>query len=1186
LTYDIPNGATVNNVVDAECTSLTVGSAQTPTASAPTGTRTIKAQLNGTYSIGASQTSPNYSSLTSAISDLNSYGVSGAVIFQLMSDYSSSSETTYPLTINAITGGSATNTLTIKPASGVTASISGLSASNAIIKLNGADYVTIDGSNNGTSSRNLTINNTGGTSAGIWVGSIGGAGNGANNNTIKNLIIFGNSGTVSGNYGIISSANSAFATAASDNDNLTITNNSIYKVYTGISALTSSSAGLDANGLSITNNSIGTSSATDYITYRGIELSYATSPSINQNNIFNIITSASLTNIGINIDAGVVNGTISGNTITGLRSTTVYGYGSYGINFSSAVGTSGVVVANNIISDILTSNYSATSSTYNAFGIRITGGNSLKIYYNTINLFGTPSSGTLAGLSANLCVTTAVTGLEVKNNIFKNTTSFSYISSVVANVLLISSLTFDCNYNDFYGTSNTNNTYYTGYNGASGWITTLANWRTSTSQDANSYNSDPGFTNSTNLLPVANVFPSNYRLGTNISGVTTDYSGATRSNPPDIGAYEGTEANRWIGATNSTWATNTNWDNGTAATSNQSVTIAANNLNNPVLAADIIINGLDINGIASTLSIGSNTITINGAVSGTGTITGSSTSNLVVTGTSGTLYFNQTTAGTTNVLKNLTISGSGTTTLANTLNIIAGLNPGTVSIATGATLATGGNLILKSDANGTASIGNSAGTITGNLTVERYIPALRKFRFLAAPVVGATAANWRNNGVNTAGIGTHITGTGGAANNFDPSTTNAASAFGYNEALAGNDVTVGSGATSDPGWTAFVDGNTEALSNGKGFRVFVRGDRTISLDGIGSVTPTNTTLSVTGTYPANSVSIATTKTNSNTNSGFNLVGNPYPATIDWNAVTKGADISTTYTTYNPSSGAYVSWNGTTGDASQYIASSQAFFVQQTGVAGGITIAEANKVSNAAGNYFRNKLADHLKISMKYDSANYDAAYIHFRSDAQNDFDTYDGLKFQNAGVNIASVGTDGKRYNINSLASLNQTTEIPLSVLGSVLTNFELKFDDVQTFKNHELYLIDNYLNKMLALSDGFTYPIELSSDSASVKDGRFKIVFVQKATGIQNNNKNTNAFILYPNPAANSIHLLLDAKNTNNENVSFEIFNQLGARLQQGNLDFTSLKDQTIAIDQLAQGSYFIKLQSKSIQQTIKFIK
>ena len=532
------------------------------------------------------------------------------------------------------------------------------------------------------------------------------------------------------------------------------------------------------------------------------------------------------------------------------------------------------------------------------------------------------------------------------------------------------------------------------------------------------------------------------------------------------------------------------------------------------------------------------------------------------------------TIGTGSTLK---ISGTGTLTInpTRTLTIV-----GTADFG-------GKSVTLKSNNTGTAAIGQITGTLSNasNLTVERYIPALRKFRFLSSPVVGATAANWRNNGTNTAGIGTQITG-GTTLNNFDQSTTNAASAFWYNELLAGSDVTVGSGATSDPGWTAFANGNTEALTNGKGFRILVRGDRTISLDGTGSVTPTNTTLSVTGTYPANSVSIATTKTNSNTNSGFNLVGNPYPATIDWNTVTKGADISATYTTYNPNTGAFVAWNGTTGDASQYIASSQAFFVQQTGTTGGITIAEANKVTNAAGNYFRNKLTDHLKISMIYDSANYDAAFIHFRVDAQNNFDNYDGLKFQNTGVNIASVGTDGKRYNINSLASLSQTTEMPISILGSVLTNYELKFEDVQSFKNHELYLIDTYLNKMLLLSEGFSHPIALSTDSASVKDGRFKIVFVQKATGIQNNNKNANAFILYPNPAANTIHLLLDAKNTTNENVAFEICNQLGAIIQFGNLDFTSAKDQEINIENLAQGSYFIKLHSQSQQQTIKFIK
>lgn len=41
LTYDIKSGATINNVVDATCTSLTVGSARTPTTTAPAGSRQI-----------------------------------------------------------------------------------------------------------------------------------------------------------------------------------------------------------------------------------------------------------------------------------------------------------------------------------------------------------------------------------------------------------------------------------------------------------------------------------------------------------------------------------------------------------------------------------------------------------------------------------------------------------------------------------------------------------------------------------------------------------------------------------------------------------------------------------------------------------------------------------------------------------------------------------------------------------------------------------------------------------------------------------------------------------------------------------------------------------------------------------------------------------------------------------------
>lgn len=137
------------------------------------------------------------------------------------------------------------------------------------------------------------------------------------------------------------------------------------------------------------------------------------------------------------------------------------------------------------------------------------------------------------------------------------------------------------------------------------------------------------------------------------------------------------------------------------------------------------------------------TATLNGgSTSGTGTIKGSSTSNLSIggTGTSGTYYFDQTTAGTTNILKDLTLSGSASATLGNALNMVGGASPGTVIVGSGTTLNTAGFLTLLSNATGTANIGISNGTINGNITAERYIPAIaRRYRFLASPLDGGTS---------------------------------------------------------------------------------------------------------------------------------------------------------------------------------------------------------------------------------------------------------------------------------------------------------------------------------------------------------------------------------------------------------------------------------------------------------------
>src|SRR4030095_9278524 len=121
---------------------------------------------------------------------------------------------------------------------GATPTIAAGNSDSAVIKLNGADNIIIDGSNNGTSSRDLTIQNPKITiqASGIWVASLGGVGNGASDNTIKNLVIIGGSSTITGTqgvYGVVSSANNSMTTGNADNDNLTVTNNAISKTMVG-----------------------------------------------------------------------------------------------------------------------------------------------------------------------------------------------------------------------------------------------------------------------------------------------------------------------------------------------------------------------------------------------------------------------------------------------------------------------------------------------------------------------------------------------------------------------------------------------------------------------------------------------------------------------------------------------------------------------------------------------------------------------------------------------------------------------------------------------------------------------------------------------------------------------------------------------------------------------------------------
>ncbi|WP_276133452.1 right-handed parallel beta-helix repeat-containing protein [Polluticoccus soli] len=194
---------------------------------------TASAQLSGTYTIGG--TSPNYATLSAAVADLNSQGVSGPVVFNIRDG-----NYTDQVVINSVAGASATNRIVFQSesnnAANVTITASAMSTSNNhIFKLNSAKYVTI---------RQLTLTPTNGTYCTAI--NITGA---ASYDSVVNCNLSGPSSTYTGYYGALVQA---YSSAAS---NMVFKNNNITNGGSGF-YIYQSSVGAAQNDFVIEGNNI------------------------------------------------------------------------------------------------------------------------------------------------------------------------------------------------------------------------------------------------------------------------------------------------------------------------------------------------------------------------------------------------------------------------------------------------------------------------------------------------------------------------------------------------------------------------------------------------------------------------------------------------------------------------------------------------------------------------------------------------------------------------------------------------------------------------------------------------------------------------------------------------------------------------------------------------------------------
>ena len=190
----------------------------------------VQAQVSVTATAGTVGPT-TYTTLKGAFDAINLGTHQGAITI----DISANTTETATAVLNA-TGGTASYTsVLVQPTAAAT--ISG-SIVGAIIKLNGADNVTIDGRIGGTG-RNLTIQNTNTSTAtaAVWLASVA-AGNGVTNSVVRNCeILCGatqNTLTVS-TFGIIMSGTTISTTAnGTDNDNNSFIENRIIRCRYGI----------------------------------------------------------------------------------------------------------------------------------------------------------------------------------------------------------------------------------------------------------------------------------------------------------------------------------------------------------------------------------------------------------------------------------------------------------------------------------------------------------------------------------------------------------------------------------------------------------------------------------------------------------------------------------------------------------------------------------------------------------------------------------------------------------------------------------------------------------------------------------------------------------------------------------------------------------------------------------------
>jgi Ice-binding-like len=590
-------------------------------------------------------------------------------------------------------------------------------------------------------------------------------------------------------------------------------------------------------------------------------------------------------------------------------------------------------------------------------------------------------------------------------------------------------------------------------------------------------------------------------LGRGLSRTGAITMDASTVNAPVLTSTAWLSSNTGTLASRKDWFLASNWSNG-VPTALLDAVILSGRPNYPLVTSGTpVMNGLTLGTSASLIQNGG-TLEIHGDFSNSGTFTmgggtvelAGATSQLV--GGSSTSQFWNLTVG---------LAGASLTGPAQVKRVLK-LN--------GNLLTSSRPLTLLSDLNGSAMVVNTGGVVMGSTTVQRYLTTAANaglgYRHMSSPVVSTTV-----NDLTTAGYTAKVNPAYNALPTPNMTAANFPNIFGFDETRGG-----ASNQNFADGY--FSPASVESpLVSGRGYSVYIKGG--LKPDFVGEL------------RSGDLVMTNLTRTGNGGKAGWHLLGNPYPAPLDWDLVTVPVGMSNAISVFKTTgvnqAGVYLTrvsdglGNGTGTLTDGHLAMGQGFFAQVTG-AGPVdfTFPQAARVTDYANPaHFRPAPETRpmltLTVRQQQETAPeaQGATQIYFTTGATTvGPDAFDGASpARNIGIPTLVTLANAAELAVNGLplTSLSAGISVPLLLDLPTAGVYTLAVPQLRNLAGQDVFLVDQLSHTRYDLAQQPT--VTFTANRAGEDRTRFTLELGRQARSGSSLTATKATLAIYPNPTA-----------------------------------------------------------------------